>query len=803
MVEVDAKSDLKEKLNVATPNIEGRGKTIDVVTVEYEWKLPRCSCCKVFSHKDVQCPKSVQPLVEAFVVGKQKQNVIYRVKQPDAIKKVDTNKSGELSGLKNKDEMDSKEIHLENAFVALNNIDEDPPAAKTIELNLIDEDSDVDPDLNDTAQFMAQGLSEGVIKGRMHHSRIQALIDGNSCIIEGLAVPNMIVAHYENFLGTANVCSPISQPASLFTNQLSVDVANHMVHSIMATEIKDVIFDIGEIKSPGPDGYTSAFFKNSWEIVGSDVVVAVADFFNNGQLLTKLNHTIIALLPKVATLAKVTGYSKIITNRIKSSLDLMVSDNQPAFIPGQRISDNILLTQELMKNYHLDRGIPHCATVFSMGSSMVFSKGTKIFGHFGDNPGLMPSLPKSTAFFANVSQVVKHQILDLLPFEEGSLPVHYLGVPLVYWSGVFILLASVIKDIEKLLTGFLWCRGDMKKGKAKVKWSDLCLPKSEGGLEFKSLKMWNVALMSYHIWSLTANKQSLWVNWRKLLSIRGIIRPFIRHIIGNGQSTSAWFDWWCKHGPLDLKISRRQIFNAGFDHNTRVCSLVNDTGWTWPSEWGQIIPFDTSISLSHDHDVMKWIDSDGVAHQFSVGSVWHSIRPKAPVVPWFNLVWSPHCIPRHAFLLWLVMGQKLKTQDRLRSWDLRHQRGVVVCSLCSMVMDSHDHLFFECAFSSQVWSKVQPLIPIPINSSSWKLARDVLSPVAHRKVARVVVSKLLYAAAIYFLWQERNNRIFKRSRCSSDQVFDVIFSTVRLKLLSIKFKDSSQSRLLKDTWKIP
>ena len=45
--------------------------------------------------------------------------------------------------------------------------------------------------------------------------------------------------------------------------------------------------------------------------------------------------------------------------------------------------------------------------------------------------GLTPSLPKSTAYFCNVRNYVKIAILQVLPFEEGTLLVKYLGVPLV------------------------------------------------------------------------------------------------------------------------------------------------------------------------------------------------------------------------------------------------------------------------------------------------------------------------------------------------------------------------------------
>ncbi|GKF32427.1 putative reverse transcriptase domain, reverse transcriptase zinc-binding domain protein, partial [Tanacetum coccineum] len=134
------------------------------------------------------------------------------------------------------------------------------------------------------------------------------------------------------------------------------------------------MFSMSNDKSPGPDGFTAAFFKETWDIVASDVVKAVQEFFVNGNLLKELNHTIIALIPKVISPTRINDYhpisccnvlfkciSKIISNRIKGSLNALISPNQSAFVPGRRISDNILLTQELMHNYHLDHGSPRCA----------------------------------------------------------------------------------------------------------------------------------------------------------------------------------------------------------------------------------------------------------------------------------------------------------------------------------------------------------------------------------------------------------------------------------------------------------
>ncbi|GJX99033.1 hypothetical protein Tco_0356052 [Tanacetum coccineum] len=42
---------------------------------------------------------------------------------------------------------------------------------------------------------------------------------------------------------------------------------------------EEALFSMGNDKSSGPDGYTAAFFKEAWDIVGQDVIKAVKEFF--------------------------------------------------------------------------------------------------------------------------------------------------------------------------------------------------------------------------------------------------------------------------------------------------------------------------------------------------------------------------------------------------------------------------------------------------------------------------------------------------------------------------------------------
>ncbi|XP_071704795.1 uncharacterized protein [Rutidosis leptorrhynchoides] len=197
------------------------------------------------------------------------------------------------------------------------------------------------------------------------NSEAQCLRDFNDALIE----EEVFLRQKEKSIGYEWVIHE-----HLFSKTISAEASTFMIREVKAKEVKDAIYNIGSDKSPGPDGFNAEFFKSAWHIVGDDVTRAVLDYFNNGRLLKQINHTVITLLPKVKTPDKVTDYrpisccnviykciSKIITNRIKLSLDEVVGCNQSAFILGRTISDNILLTQELMKDYHTNRGVARCA----------------------------------------------------------------------------------------------------------------------------------------------------------------------------------------------------------------------------------------------------------------------------------------------------------------------------------------------------------------------------------------------------------------------------------------------------------
>ncbi|GJT93774.1 hypothetical protein Tco_1082619 [Tanacetum coccineum] len=227
------------------------------------------------------------------------------------------------------------------------------------------------------------------MKERRNRNRIEYVEDVNRVPFVGDQVGDQFVHHFGNVLGRCSVVQPISDPDHLFTNKLSID----------------------RIKSPGPDGFSAKFFKALLSIVGSEVCQAVKDLFSNGKLLKEVNATIIALVPKCQSPSKVSDYrpiaccnvlykciSKVIANRLKGVLNSLVNDRQSAFIPTRQISDNILLTQELLRNYH--RNIGPSKVVFKINiqkayDSLYVSVLKSALEEFSGVSGLMPSMEKS------------------------------------------------------------------------------------------------------------------------------------------------------------------------------------------------------------------------------------------------------------------------------------------------------------------------------------------------------------------------------------------------------------------------
>jgi len=106
------------------------------------------------------------------------------------------------------------------------------------------------------------------------------------------------VHFYQNLLGTSSSTSTLDEVVVHCGPCLDETHSDFFLALVSNEAIKETLFSIGNDKAPGPDGYSSLFFKKSWDIVEADFGEAVQDFFSFRKILKKINHSIIALVLK-------------------------------------------------------------------------------------------------------------------------------------------------------------------------------------------------------------------------------------------------------------------------------------------------------------------------------------------------------------------------------------------------------------------------------------------------------------------------------------------------------------------------
>nr|GEZ84486.1 reverse transcriptase domain, reverse transcriptase zinc-binding domain protein [Tanacetum cinerariifolium] len=103
-----------------------------------------------------------------------------------------------------------------------------------------------------------------------------------------------------------------------------------------------------------------------------------------------------------------------------------------------------------------------------------------------------------------------------------------------------------------------------------------------------------------------------------------------------------------------------------------------------------------------------------------------------------------------------------------------------------------------------VWLKVRSLSCM--DGIPPRLA-DILAfiiPISKGRSFPSIIARLVLAASAYFLWRERNLRLFQKKTMTVDQLVCIICDTIRLKLITFRFKKMSTGyRLLLDQWRVP
>ncbi|XP_074307797.1 uncharacterized protein LOC141642767 [Silene latifolia] len=106
------------------------------------------------------------------------------------------------------------------------------------------------------------------------------------------------VDYYSHLLDSTTPTSHLDTSLIHQGSCVSPEDSASLIKPVSLDEIKAALFSIGSDKSPRPDGFSSGFFKDSWELISSDFCKAVLNFFKTGKMSKQANSTLLTLIPK-------------------------------------------------------------------------------------------------------------------------------------------------------------------------------------------------------------------------------------------------------------------------------------------------------------------------------------------------------------------------------------------------------------------------------------------------------------------------------------------------------------------------
>jgi hypothetical protein len=168
-----------------------------------------------------------------------------------------------------------------------------------------------------------------------------------------------MAAEYFNNLFTSEVDVPDQAVIDKVTRCVTEEMNNRLTEPYTREEVKKAMFNIGDLKAPGPDGLHAVFYKRFWHIIGEDLTDEVLLAVNSRHIPEGWNNTTVVLISKVDNPEFITQFrpislcnvvykviSKLIANRLKYLLPEIISPTQSAFVPGRLITDNVLVAYE-------------------------------------------------------------------------------------------------------------------------------------------------------------------------------------------------------------------------------------------------------------------------------------------------------------------------------------------------------------------------------------------------------------------------------------------------------------------------
>ena len=356
---------------------------------------------------------------------------------------------------------------------------------------------------------------------------------------------------------------------------------------------------------------------------------------------------------------------------------------------------------------------------------------------------------------------------------------------------------EICNTIQRQMNGFWWGSGADGQGVRWMAWDKLCTIKEAGGLGFKSLQQFNVAMLAKQGWRLVNEENPLVTSimkaryfpntdflgaklgenpsymWRSIIAAQEVVKQGCRRCIGTGMDTFVWQIPWLpcvEDGFISTSIPN------DFP-NIKVCDLVNARDNSWDENILNNLFNERDIRLikqiplasTDRRDTWMWLfDTKG---EFTVKSCYRQLvgECSTPDATFWKKLWHLELPGKVRFFVWRTCRKCLPTAMALFEKRVDIDRR---CSWCRVEQEDAKHALFDCSFARNVWTAA--------GLANWVQTLQGESIMEHFKRLFATGTKEQCASLALFcwsIWNRRNQWVWNRVETS---VFGTTSAAVNL-----------------------
>ncbi|XP_031091035.1 uncharacterized protein LOC115996030 [Ipomoea triloba] len=343
---------------------------------------------------------------------------------------------------------------------------------------------------------------------------------------------------------------------------------------------------------------------------------------------------------------------------------------------------------------------------------------------------------------------------------------------------VFLLPESVCLSIERTMNRFWWGSGNDKRIHWKA-WDKLCVPNRFGGLGFKDLRAFNLAMLGKQAWRFLTTPQSLVAKiykaryfprtsfidatvgncpsfcWRSIMAAHGLICNGVRRRIGDGKSTLIWGHPWLPDDPSPMIYSvmpeqlNGLLVSGLVDTVSGECDVAILNDIFTQEDVSRIL----RVPLSPSYEDSWYWFGDPIG-TYSVKNGYKTITGEFGDTPgtfnkWATL-WKIKIPPKWKMFLWRALSDTLPVASNL---VIKRVEIDPTCSMCGLAHEDVMHAFVLCDFSKLVWHESTLILPPVMGDSFCTWFTRALRDQHEDNIALLV-------AVMYDTWQARNKAVW-------------------------------------------